>query len=223
MIVKVCGLRAPENIAAVANVPGVDWIGLIFHPSSPRVMDRTAEQLARTAGLRPKGRTGERTVKRVGVFVNQPVEAVVTTAAVYGLDAVQLHGVETPAYCALLAACLPVIKAFRVNAEFDMAQTDAYAPYCRHFLFDAAGPAPGGNGTAFEWDQLASYSGKTPFLLAGGLHPESLADLDRFQHPAWAGIDLNSGFELAPGWKDVAALKTFVHGFREGHHQMVTQ
>ena len=71
-------------------------------------------------------------------------------------------------------------------------------------------PVPVMAGKTFDWQVLTAYHGSTPFLLSGGLKPDSLHSLKEFRHPAWAGIDLNSGFEISPGKKDTTLLNTFI-------------
>ncbi|MDH3649945.1 MAG: phosphoribosylanthranilate isomerase, partial [Saprospiraceae bacterium] len=79
------------------------------------------------------------------------------------------------------------------------------------FLFDTKGLYRGGNGELFDWTLLKKYEGKTPFLLSGGIRPTSVDDIHAFQHPAWAGIDINSRFEIRPGMKNIATIKKFKH------------
>ena len=107
-----------------------------------------------------------------------------------------------------------VIKAFALREPDDLKQTALYAPYCDWFLFDTPSDAYGGSGKRFDWKLLDSYEGPLPFLLSGGLSPESIESLSRFRNPWWQGIDLNSGFELHPGEKDIPRLKTFINLFK---------
>ncbi len=224
MIVKVCGMRDPDNIAALQQISGVDWMGMIFHPSSPRAVNRTPEQLERSfqnlpahGGHFPEDQSpllakpARKGLQRVGVFVDQPTEAVRATAISYRLDRIQLHGSESPEYCAGISRLWPVIKAFRIRTVSDFEAIAGYESVCSHFLFDAAGPQPGGNGISFNWRLLDAYQGSTPFLLAGGLGPDDAQRLSGFQHPAWAGVDLNSGFEIAPGVKDFNRISRFLN------------
>ncbi|MBI1191571.1 MAG: phosphoribosylanthranilate isomerase [Bacteroidetes bacterium] len=201
MIVKVCGMRDPENIAGLQRLSGVQWMGMIFHAASPRAFNRAQlpAVLLDTA------------IQRVGVFVDQPLEAVRATARNFKLHRVQLHGSESPEYCRELCREWPLIKAFRVDAKVDWDRIAAYGDSCSHFLFDTAGPQPGGNGQRFDWSLLSGYSGPTPFLLAGGIGPGDASRLQAFQHPNWAGIDLNSGFEIRAGLKDLMQLEHFLH------------
>jgi len=209
VIIKVCGMRDPENMLGLQQVPGVQWMGLIFHPASPRSFNR-AHWPASLHSLPPLS-----PLERVGVFVNQPLAAVRATARNFALDRLQLHGDESPDYCRELAAEWPLIKAFRPNQSIDWANVAAYGDCCTHLLFDTAGSQPGGNGQRFDWSVLQRYQGPAPFLLAGGLGPAALDALLAFQHPHWAGIDLNSGFEIRPGLKDLALLREFIRAFLE--------
>jgi len=200
VIVKVCGMRNPENMAGLQRLSGVHWMGMIFHAASPRWFNRA--QLPAALQDTP--------LKRVGVFVDQPLQAVRATARNFGLHRLQMHGSESPAYCRELSGEWPLMKAFRIGSGMDWRLLDAYKDSCSHFLFDAAGPQPGGNGQPFDWNLLAGYTGATPFLLAGGIGPDDGSRLCEFRHPQWAGIDLNSGFEIRPGLKDLKQIEHFL-------------
>lgn len=210
MLVKVCGLRDPENIRQVALLPEVDLIGLIFYPKSPRFVDgeATAEVLSSIP-----------TVKVVGVFVNEAPEEVVRKVAIYHLDALQLHGSESPEYLMDIKRRLPektlLIKAFSISSPNDLIPVSGYEKLCDYFLFDTPTKGYGGSGITFDWDILRHYNGSTPFLLSGGISPDSLTDLQKFQHPLLAGIDLNSRFEIAPALKDTPLLIQFVQNFKK--------
>ncbi|TPG61770.1 phosphoribosylanthranilate isomerase [Hymenobacter nivis] len=204
LLVKVCGMREAASLAAVAD-QGPDFLGFIFAPASPRyVGDVLTPDLVH--GL-PEH------VQRVGVFVDAPTAQVLAIAYRFGLNYVQLHGHETPAQCAeIRAAGLRVIKAFGVGEGFDFDTLGPYVPHCDFFLFDALGPAPGGNGRVFDWRVLEKYPWPVPYLLAGGLRPEHAAVVRNLQLPGLAGIDLNSGLETAPGVKDPARVAAFFDG-----------
>lgn len=209
MLVKVCGMREPENIKAVAAT-GADWLGFIFYPRSSRyVEDGTS--------LIPKEITHEgRYIKKVGVFVDAPQEEMLEKAESYSLDYLQLHGNESPDLCyALQKRGMKVIKAFSVATADDLLITNQYEGRADYFLFDTRCEGYGGSGKTFDWTLLTAYQGETPFLLSGGLNPDSLEALKAFNHPRFAGIDLNSGFELAPAWKDAEALNVFVAKWRQ--------
>lgn len=206
MLIKVCGMREPDNIRRLQEMP-VDWIGLIFYPPSPRFFTADDCAVAALDSLREKPHPP----RRVGVFVNASAEQMMETATRYRLDYLQLHGNESPDTCyALQKRGYAVIKAFPIASEEDLLQTEVYEGRADYFLFDTKCSGYGGSGRAFDWQILASYHGATPFLLSGGIRPESLDALLRFSHPRWVGIDLNSGFEIRPGEKDIDRLRSFI-------------
>lgn len=197
MKVKICGMREAANILAVADF-NPDFLGFIFYDKSPRY----AGEVLSTEVLRSLPAS----VAKVGVFVDAPLPELLATTARYGLDYVQLHGHETPAYCrAVRGYGLRVIKAFSVDAQFDFGALAEYERECNLFLFDTKGAHRGGNGQTFDWRVLANYHGPTPFLLSGGLGLANSSELLRFRHPQLAGYDFNSLLETAPGLKDVEA------------------
>jgi phosphoribosylanthranilate isomerase len=211
--VKVCGLRAPENIREIATLP-VDMIGFIFHPGSPRAVgedERLPRWLENTA---LPGR-----IARVGVFVNAEIESLLNYVHDYALDYIQLHGNESVAYCAELVNIWTytgvrrarIVKAFQVGTDFDFTSCSPFERYCDYFLFDTQTPGFGGSGKAFDWELLQGYRGNVPFLLSGGIGPGSVDALKAFAHPRWVGVDLNSRFETVPGVKDASLLEAFLH------------
>lgn len=201
MIVKVCGMRQPENIRDVEQA-GADWMGFICYDRSPRFVSSIPSYLPQQS-------------KRVGVFVNEDYAGITHRAHELSLDYLQLHGKETPELCKKLhEEGFRLIKAFALRKASDLERTYAYAPYCDYFLFDTPCHGYGGSGQSFEWSILKDYQGNTPFLLSGGICPESLPALSGFCHPRWAGIDLNSGFETAPAQKDAEKLTYFIKQFR---------
>ena len=210
MKIKVCGLRDPENIKAIADLP-VDYLGLIFHPGSPRYVgpDRADELLPVLESAEGK--------QTVGVFVNAEISHILEFTGDYALDFAQLHGNESADYCRSLKQVWPslqLIKAFQVGPDFDFAATADYERYVDLFLFDTAGAQPGGNGTQFDWDRLSEYKGFRQFLLSGGIGPADAARIKRLNFPQLAGIDVNSGFETEPGLKSVDSLRSFVEELR---------
>lgn len=203
MIIKVCGMTEADNIRRVEQC-GADWMGFICYPRSPRFVSGVPSYLPRQA-------------RRIGVFVNAGYADILCRAVGLGLQGVQLHGAEPPELCSRLRAQgLTVVKAFALRRAADVEAVGAYAGACDYFLFDTPTAGYGGSGRAFDWSLLAHYRGTVPFLLSGGLHPGSLPALQAFAHPRWAGIDLNSGFELRPGLKDAGALATFIAACRTG-------
>ncbi len=214
MIVKVCGLNNQTNALEI-SLTGVDMLGFIFHSSSPRFIQQAFDEYFNESI--PKA------VKRVGVFVDAPQKQIIDIVTRYSLDYVQLHGSESPDYCAQLKAKgISVIKAFAVGDNFDFDSTNAYSHGCSMFLFDAAGRARGGNGISFSWHLLNRYVGETPFLLSGGISLHHLSAVKELKHPALVGFDINSRFEISPGVKDVAKVRDFIEAIRN-KKQKVTE
>ena len=212
MIIKVCGMKDPLNIRQIAAIKGIDLIGMIFYPPSLRYVD--SQQTADTVvTISPP--------HKVGVFVNEIREVVVHKCAMYHLDYIQLHGNETAEYMIDLREMLPdnikFIKAFSVRSKQDIKQVQDYEGLCDYFLFDTPTSGYGGSGETFDWNILQTYNGSTPFLLSGGISADSIEDLANFQHPQWAGIDLNSRFETAPGQKDTVLLTDFIKRIKKIH------
>lgn len=213
MIIKTCGLREPDNISEISSLP-VNWIGLIFYDKSPRYMaDRTdLQEYLEEPSVELANK------KRVGVFVNEPFDRLLERIHDYQLDYVQLHGGESAVYCETLQSLFDsssmrsaqIIKAFRVSNAFDFNIATDFEPYCSHFIFDTKGISYGGTGHKFDWDILTRYIGSTPFLLSGGIGPEDVEEIKAFKHDAYAGIDLNSKFEVEPGLKDSLKLGQFL-------------
>lgn len=205
MIVKVCGMREAENIRAVEAL-GVDWMGFIFWEHSSRCVSLRPACLPTRA-------------KRVGVFVDAPLDVVCQHVEAFGLDVVQLHGSESPAFLHDLRKALTgtvlIVKAFSIATRDDLLQTSFYEGLADYFLFDTKAQLVGGNGRKFDWSVLAHYDGSTPFLLSGGIGPDDASRLSAFSHPRLAGIDLNSRFEAAPALKNVELLKQFLYDIQQ--------
>ena len=205
MIVKVCGMREAENIRAVEAL-GVDWMGFIFWEHSSRNVCQRPAYLPEKA-------------KRVGVFVDAPLDVVCQHVEAFGLDVVQLHGSESPTYLRdlrnALAGDVLIVKAFSIATRDDLLPTSLYEGLADYFLFDTKAQLVGGNGRKFDWSVLAHYDGSTPFLLSGGIGPDDASRLSAFSHPRLAGIDLNSRFEAAPAQKNVELLKQFLYDIQQ--------
>lgn len=219
MIIKTCGLKEPENISSIAAL-GLDWIGLIFYPKSPRYVGTASNLPAFLAS--PDSLASQ--PKRVGVFVNETFDHILAAVRDYGLDYVQLHGGESAVFAHTLRQTLDdqmdrpvgIIRAFRVSTAFDFAVTVDFEAYCDYFIFDTKAPQVyGGTGHKFDWSILDRYQGQTPFLLSGGIGPADAAAVRELHHPALAGVDVNSRFELEPGLKDVAMLQSFISELRD--------
>ena len=201
MLLKICGMKYPENIQAVSALKP-DFMGFIFYPKSPRY----AEPLDITYlnGLSPR-------IKKIGVFVNENLENILTIGYKYKLDGVQLHGSELVGMCSKLKSLgYLVIKAFPIAEAYNFKVTKAYEGVCDYFLFDTKTEGYGGSGLKFNWQMLKEYKGETPFLLSGGIEADDIEAIQKIDHPKLAGIDLNSKFELKPGLKDVEKLRNFI-------------
>jgi phosphoribosylanthranilate isomerase len=204
MVVKVCGLTRLDQALACARA-GADAIGLVFYPPSPRHVG--GDQARAICRILPK------TVARVGVFVDAGLEVILNKVRLCGLTAVQLHGNEAPAMVeALLGHGLAVIKAVFAARPPLIAEAAAFRPSA--FLVECGrGRLPGGNAQQWDWAGAAAMA--RPFLLAGGLNPGNVADAIAAACPD--GVDVSSGVEIAPGDKDIAAVKAFVHNVRQTH------
>jgi phosphoribosylanthranilate isomerase len=202
MIIKVCGMRDPENIRAVESIDGIDFMGFIFYPPSPRHVADNGEMIDAVRQCRKK---------KVGVFVNETVENMLQKADLYRLDYLQLHGEESPDTSSLLRAKgYGVIKTFPVGLQAGFENADACRDSADYLLFDTKNAARGGSGKRFDWSLLSMYDGDMPFLLSGGLSADCRHDIRQFRHFRFAGVDINSGFEIAAGIKDVEKIKAFV-------------
>ena len=199
MKLKICGMKYPDNLAEVARLQP-DYLGFIFYEKSPRYMADTLSP--EVVQLLPAG------IQRVGVFVNASTDYVLTMAARYGLHALQLHGQESPEQCRTLQATGHlIIKVFSMGIQdFDFEKLRLHEPYVNYFLFDSQGKHPGGNGVAFDWNQLQNYPLATPFFLSGGIGPDEATTVKRFTFPRLYALDVNSRYESEPGRKNVASL-----------------
>lgn len=194
--IKVCGMKEPNNILAVAGY-SPDYLGFIFYPSSKRFV---GPDFAIPASL-------PESIKRVGVFVNETVENSLDLVARHRLDAVQLHGDELAVDCKKLKPHVTVIKAFGVDESFDFAMTKSYVPFVDYFLFDTKSKEYGGTGRSFDWTVLSRYDQPVPFFLSGGLAPSNISAALALSHPMLYAIDLNSGVEVSPGNKDLKKVE----------------
>jgi phosphoribosylanthranilate isomerase len=205
MRVKVCGLRSRAEAAAAAAA-GAAYVGLVFFPPSPRhVSLGDARWVAEGV---PEG------LIRVALTVDAGDDELEALVASVPVDMLQLHGRETPDRVAVLRARfgLPVMKAVGIEAEKDLAALDAYAEVCDQLLVDARAPRdatrPGGHGVPFDWGLLRGRRWTRPWMLAGGLTPENVAEAVRLTGAEQ--VDVSSGVERAPGAKDPARVQAFV-------------
>ena len=236
MIIKVCGMTDEANIQAVEQL-GADLIGMVFYPKSPRYVSlirsragltpdysrERLERLEQTLTAAPSPTSGEPSrAGRVGVFVDEMPQTIVTRVYNHHLGYVQLHGHESAVMCGNLRRTLDpdicpgvrIIKAISVVCPEDIDAWRQYRGVVDMLLFDTHCGEVGGSGRQFDWTMLSRYDGDIPFLLSGGIGPGDVERLRAFSHPRWAGIDLNSQFELSPGVKDIDRLRTFINAIR---------
>jgi len=192
MKIKVCGMKYKDNINEVAALRP-DFMGFIFYKSSLRYVgdDWNVEWL----NVIPS------TTKRVGVFVNEDLDAIKKKVEQFHLDYVQLHGSESSEVCLEMREKTGVIKAFGVDELFDLSILNGYKNCCDMFLFDTKTSSHGGSGRTFPWRLLDQYNLDVPFLLSGGIGPERTKEILISRHPKMFGLDLNHGLRLHLGSK----------------------
>ena len=200
---KICGLSTAETVdAAVAG--GARWVGFVTYPRSPR---HISTDLLRTLGaLVPKS------VGRVGLFVDPDDALLDERLATGAIDMLQLHGSETPARVAELKIRTgkPVMKVIKVARPEDVERgIAAYASVADRLMFDtAAGTLPGGNAKAFDWTILSGRIVPLPWLLAGGLTPDNVAEAVRVTGAR--DVDVSSGVESSRGVKSAELIRAFL-------------
>ncbi|MBF0454916.1 MAG: phosphoribosylanthranilate isomerase [Magnetococcales bacterium] len=200
--VKVCGLTRKADIQKTIQA-GVDAIGLVFYPPSPRhVTLEQAESL--TADLPPF-------VSITGLFVNASRQEIEEACRRCRLDLIQLHGDEPPEACLNLPR--RVIKAVRVGSRADLVGLEGY-PVSGLLLDAKVKGVYGGSGTAFDWSLLSSYRSPAPLILAGGLNPDNIADAIHQVRPY--AVDVSSGVESAPGMKSPQKVLRFIQTVKQG-------
>ncbi|MBN2598751.1 MAG: phosphoribosylanthranilate isomerase [Marinifilaceae bacterium] len=207
MKIKVCGLRDKINLKELTALP-LDYMGFIFYSKSVRYVGDDFD--AEITKMIPSH------IRKVGVFVNEAAEKILTLAKKYQLDAIQLHGDESPEDCQQIKdSGLEVFKAFQVNESFQFKSLDTYQSACDYFLFDTKSDAYGGSGKKFDWRILENYKGETPFFLSGGIGIDDVEAIKVFQHSKLFGLDVNSGFEQSPAVKNVVLVKEFLKSVRQ--------
>jgi phosphoribosylanthranilate isomerase len=207
--VKICGLRTPADVSAVARA-GAAYAGFVFFAKSPRNVTLPEARLAALAA--PPG------LAKVALTVDADdatLDAIVETVP---LDMLQLHGHESPDRVAAVRARygLPVMKAIGLAEEGDLPAIFEFSTVADQILIDAKPPRgadlPGGNGLAFDWRLLAGRRWLRPWMLAGGLTPQNVAEAVRLTGARQ--VDVSSGAESAPGVKDAARIAAFVAAAR---------
>ncbi len=207
--VKICGLRDVAMMKAAVNA-GAAYVGLVFFPKSPRHV--SIDQAAAVAQAVPAG------VAKVALVVDADDAALDVIMRDVPLDMLQLHGQETPERVAALRARygLPVMKAVGVADAGDLAALDTYAQVADQLLVDTkppkGGDRPGGNGTTFDWGLIAGRRWSVPWMLAGGLTADNVAEAIALTGATQ--VDLSSAVESTPGVKDPALIERFMTATR---------
>jgi len=199
--IKICGITRWEDARAAAGL-GVDALGFIFYQKSPRYITPDAAS-AIIRQLPPF-------VSRVGVFVDEEIEKATAIARATGIDTIQLHGSESPRYCARVP--LPVIKAFSIDLSSDLTLLRQYQ--VAGFLLDTwAGERRGGTGKTFDWSIARTATTRyRNVILAGGLNPQNIEEAISTVLPY--GVDINSGVEIKPGIKNPRKIRDVVQIIR---------
>jgi len=192
---KICGMKHPDNITQVAALQP-DYMGFIFYNKSVRNFNTAIPKISDS-------------IKKAGVFVDEDLNSVIDKINTYNLQAVQLHGSESPEYCNTLKRhyeerndevtssketdclnlekksrnneTLEIIKVFSINSEFNFEVLKPYESVCDYFLFDTKGKLPGGNGYTFNWEVLNNYPSTKPFFLSGGVGINQIENIKKFQ------------------------------------------
>jgi phosphoribosylanthranilate isomerase len=200
--IKICGITRLEDALCAADC-GADAVGFVFHPASPRYI--TAEKAKAIIAELPAR------VARVGVFVNRPAEEVKRTAEACGLDLIQIHGDESPAYSRLFPP-RRIIKAVSPRTPGELEALGDYE--VRAFLVDARDAGRyGGTGKRADWELAARIGAAHLLILAGGLDEGNIAEALAAVAPR--AVDINSGCELAPGIKDHDRMRQIVASIRK--------
>ena len=202
--VKICGLTDEESIDA-AIAAGADYLGFVFCAKSPRNLsaERAAELTQFVEGVR-----------KVGLFVDADDSQLDEVLSHVRLDLLQFHGAETPERLEQVRRefALPVMKAIAVETAADLAGAADFAEVADRLLFDAKPPKgaalPGGNAVSFDWNLLAGFKSRLPWMLAGGLTADNVAEAIRLSGAK--AVDVSSGVESAPGVKDAAKIAAFI-------------
>ena len=201
MKIKVCGMKYEENINAISLLEP-DYIGFIFYEFSKRKIISPIK-------------CDTKNIKRVGVFVNSDEKTIFNMVKINSLNLVQLHGEESPKLCEnLKKRSLKIIKAFAIDDNFDFSKLNIFKDCVDYFLFDTKGLKYGGNGYSFNWNLIENYKLEKPYFLSGGISLESLDKIKEFKKNKASkycyGIDINSQFEVKPGYKDKNKVKIFI-------------
>tara|TARA_Y100001937_G_scaffold30975_1_gene44429 strand:+ start:361 stop:984 length:624 start_codon:yes stop_codon:yes gene_type:complete len=199
MKIKICGLKFESNILGLSKLEP-DYMGFVFWEKSKRLVIGSTPNLSQTK------------IKKTGVFVNADFEKIKDKVRVHKLEAIQLHGLESPEFCEKIKDLgVEIIKAFSIDENFNFNVLEKYELCSDYFLFDTKGKSPGGNGISFDWEILRNYKYEKKFFLSGGISIESISAIKKIKKlslPLFC-VDINSRFELNPGEKNIELIKSF--------------
>jgi phosphoribosylanthranilate isomerase len=216
LLIKICGLKTPETLAAALD-GGCDMVGFVFFPPSPRHLDPAAAR-ALAAGVEGRAQRVALTVDADDASLDEIVDEL-------DPDWLQLHGREPPDRVAELRARYgrPVMKAVGLAVAEDLARAAAYAGVADRLLFDAkappSAPLPGGNGLPFDWTLLRGRADRD-WMLSGGLTPANVGQAVTMLAPP--GLDVSSGVESRPGVKDPDLIRRFIAQARAAERSLAT-
>jgi len=204
--IKVCGIAQYEQLQALDTYP-VDYIGHIYYQRSPRALD--SFQLQRFFKTDTK-------TPQVLVTVDESIEHLLELVKVFNIPCVQLHGDESPAYCAILKEHAQVIKAIPIRRKSDFERCYKYADVVDYFLFDTKKKdLHGGTGMHWDWRLLPEYTADVPFFISGGVQLSDVARIKQLHHDKLYGVDINSRFEIKPGVKELELVQHFIQQIHE--------
>lgn len=197
----------PANVAEIVKAKP-DFIGFIFFPDSPRFVGKEPDSILFSSV--PKS------IKKVGVFINEDNQIIIKQAIRFGLNVIQLHGNESAKACSeLKSSGLGIIKVFNIGERFDFGSLLKYKSVCDYFLFDTRGDKHGGSGNKFNWKILEEYTVEKSFFLSGGIGEDDTGVIKSLGNKGLFAVDINSRFETSPGIKDYVKIKTFIDKIKE--------
>lgn len=212
-LIKVCGMRDYNNIVEL-NKNNIDLIGFIFYSKSSRYV---GDEI-----IIPEI---DNSIKKIGVFVNATDLFINESIQKYSLDGIQLHGDEGLNYIKNIRSIntdLIIFKALQMATENDLMNLNLYNDYCDGLILDTKGKNYGGTGKQWDYSLIKGIEFELPFLLSGGIKPEFTKGIDgtiseylKNIHENCVGLDINSGFELSPGLKNISQIKEFTHEIKQ--------
>lgn len=206
MKIKVCGITSDEQYVSISEM-AIDMIGFNYYKASKRYLEKPIHKIDST------------NPKRVGVFVNEPVNNLSLIYDKHQLDYAQLHGDEDIEYLQALAESVNIIKVIRVKDEINNFDFESYDSLVSYYLLDTYTEQYGGSGKKFNWELLNQIKTDVPLILSGGIRFEDLEELKALEISNLWGVDINSQFELEPGIKNLDKLKAFTEALNTENHE----